>query len=99
MVERIMLLKLVEGRERTEVGLRAGSALRDLPELVELSVGLPADDASEKSWDVSLILRFSSYRALERVLASEAYRHFVEGELASAAQVTKAWNFERLAAP
>jgi hypothetical protein len=99
MVERIMLLKLVEGRERTEVAFRALSALRDLPELIELSVGLPADDASEKSRDVSLIFRCSSYRALERVLASESCRSFVEGELASAAQVTKAWNFERLAAP
>jgi hypothetical protein len=99
MVERIMLLKLVQGRERTEVAFRALSALRGLPELLDVSVGLPADAASEKSWDVSLVFRFSNLRALERALESESYLAFAEGELASAAEVTKAWNFERLAVP
>ena len=54
---------------------------------------------SEAIFSSSSILRFSSFKALERVLASEPYKSFVDAELAAAAQVTKAWNFERLAAP
>jgi hypothetical protein len=96
MVERIVLVKLSSGSERAAIAERIHEALRELPELATLSVGLPADPASEKSWDVSLILRFETLAALEQALASESFRALFERELAPVCQVVKAWSFAPL---
>ena len=63
----------------------------------ELSVGLPSDPASEKSWDVSLVMRFASQAELEAALASSVFAQYVDVELAGKCQVTKAWSFARIA--
>ncbi|MFM8411463.1 MAG: hypothetical protein ACKOCT_14450 [Alphaproteobacteria bacterium] len=61
MVERIAILKLLpphatpEGR--AEVARLALEALRPLPGVVTLTVGVPADDASLASWDVMVTVR------------------------------------------
>ena len=96
MVERIMLLKLVAGESRDDIARLTQSSLAALPALRELSVGLPSDAASEKSWDVSLILRFASQAELDAALASSVFQHYLDVQLAGKCQVTKAWSFQRV---
>jgi hypothetical protein len=93
MVERIMLFKLVDGSTRAQVAALTKSALTALPALLELSVGLPSDAASEKSWDVSVVMRFSHQSALESALASEPFRGYLEQAMAGRYAVVKAWSF------
>lgn len=96
-VERIMLLKLAPGVSRDDVARMSTRVLSALPALRELSVGLPSDPASEKSWDVSLVMRFASQAELEAALASSVFAQYVDVELAGKCQVTKAWSFARIA--
>jgi hypothetical protein len=95
-VERIMLLKLASGVSRDDIARLSRHVLSALPALSELSVGLPSDGPSEKSWDVSLIMRFPSQAALDAALAGSVFQHYLDVELAGKCQVTKAWSFERL---
>ncbi len=95
MVERITLLKLHESKERAEVAKFVRAALIDLPGVEEVSVGLPADVAAAKSWDISVLRLFASEAATNIVLESDGFKTFIE-ELSPRVQVIKAWNFERL---
>ncbi len=95
MVERIMLLKLHHAQERAELARRARSLLVGLSGVEEVSVGVPADAAAEKSWDVSIIMSFANEATTQVTLASAAYQAFAR-ELEGKAEVVKAWNFERL---
>lgn len=96
MVERIMLCKLHEPSARHEVAALTRGALFELEGLEELSVGLPADPASEKSWDMSVVMSFSTLASQKAALETEAFTRFMERELAPRCSVIKAWNFERL---
>jgi hypothetical protein len=96
MVERIILLKLKQPDTRAQVAELCARTLATLPALAELSVGLPADEASTKSWDVSLILRFATLDALSAALASATFSDFSAGALTEHAQVIKAWSFEHI---
>lgn len=96
MVERITLFKLVDGAARAGVAAEARAALAKLEGVRELSVGLPSDAASEKSWDVSVIMRFDEQTALERALESRVFTDFIAA-MAGRYAVIKAWSFARLA--
>jgi hypothetical protein len=95
MVERIMLLKLHDYDQRAEVATAVRSALLELEGIEDFSVGLPADVAAAKSWDISVVLLFASEAATSLTLAGEGFGKFLE-ELTPKTQVVKAWNFERL---
>jgi hypothetical protein len=97
MVERIMLLKLVSPEQRADIARLSHGVLSSLPGLVELSVGLPSDAASEKSWDVSLVMRFAAQAELDAALASTVFQDYVSTKLAEPCAVIKAWSFERIA--
>jgi hypothetical protein len=93
MVERILLFKLLESSERDEVAETLKRELAHLSGLTQVSVGVPADEASAKSWDVSCVLRFESLRALDAALASEAFKACVHGTVQARSAVIKAWSF------
>jgi hypothetical protein len=95
MVERIILFKLTDPSARHELASLTRSSLYDLDGLEELSVGLPADPASEKSWDFSLILRFPSLAVQNAALESGAFKELMERKLAGRCAVIKGWSFER----
>lgn len=97
MVERIILLKLNDGVSRDEVARLCHARFGALPELVTRSVGVPADAASEKSWDVSIVLRFPTLLALNTALKSAPFRDLFERELRDLCVVIKAWSFAALA--
>jgi hypothetical protein len=96
MVERIMLFKLVDSSTRDEVAALTFNALSGLRELEELSVGLPADEASANSWDVSVVMGFSSQADLGSSLESSAFRDYMRHAMEGRYEVVKAWSFVRL---
>ena len=93
MVDRILLFKLADSNTRSEVASWLVRDLSHLAGLAQITVGLPADEASAKSWDVSCVLRFHSLRALEAALVSEAFVTCMEGTLQGRCAVVKAWSF------
>ena len=96
MIERIILFKLEDPSTRHEVAARSVAALQDLPEVEELSVGVPADAASEKSWDLSIVIGVHSLALLGNLLEGEAFKGYLEQTMKGRYQVLKAWSFERL---
>ena len=94
MVERIILFKLNDPTTREECAALTASALEDLGSIEELSIGLPADASSEKSWDLSLVIGVANLALLDNVLASEAFTLF-DGEMKARSAEVKAWSFER----
>lgn len=98
MVERIAILKLLpphatpEGR--AEVARLALEALRPLPGVVSLTVGVPADEASLASWDVVVSVRCATHADLEAYRAHPVHRRFVDEVVVPRTQVRKAWSFE-----
>ena len=95
MVERIMLFKLVDSSTRDEAAAITLKALAGLRKLEELSVGVPADEASAKSWDVSVVMGFASEDELAGSLESPAFRGFMQ-TMEARYEVVKAWSFARL---
>jgi hypothetical protein len=96
MVERILLFKLNDSSKREEVAsltLRALSALRTLE---ELSVGLPADEASAKSWDLSVVMGFATEEDLEAALESPFFASYLQRDMEGRYEVLKAWSFVRV---
>lgn len=91
-----MLLKLhdVSLRESQAQHLRtwleADKGIRDF------SLGLPADAAAEKSWDLSLVLRFADEHTLAVALGGDAFQRELEARLTGNVQVLKAWSFRTL---
>jgi hypothetical protein len=96
MVERILLFKLKDPQTRDEVAsltLRALSAVRTLE---ELSVGLPADEAAEKSWDLSVVMGFATQEDLDGALESSFFHSYIQRDMEGRYEVLKAWNFKRV---
>lgn len=96
MVERIMLFKLNDPATRDEVAAMTDAALAKLPDIEELSVGVPADAASEKSWDLSIVIGVNNLSLLDSVLESRAFTTYLDDTMKGRYAVLKAWTFERL---
>ncbi|MEY4511435.1 MAG: hypothetical protein RLZZ450_3557 [Pseudomonadota bacterium] len=96
MIERIILFKLNDPATREECAALTVAALDEIDAIEELSVGVPADASSEKSWDLSLVLGVANLALLDTVLAGEAFTAFLDGEMKPRSTVIKAWSFERL---
>jgi len=96
MIERIMLFKLSDPSERDALATAAHALLSQLPDVEELSVGLPADPASEKSWDLSVVLGCASAVLLDQVLTSALFESFLEQTMGGRYVVLKAWSFARV---
>jgi len=97
MIERIALFRLHPQIDRGAFAAQLRIALSTVGGLSALSVGLPSDSAAEKSWDVSLIMRFETAQVAARALASDAFLRCQRDLLEPSAQVSKQWAFELLA--
>jgi hypothetical protein len=97
MIERIVLFKLKEeycnDASRAEFVERTRADLGALKCVREVSVGVPADKASEASWDISIVVRFESMDEVQRYLDDPAHRAYVDEYAGPRIQVRKAWNF------
>ncbi|MFM2418883.1 MAG: hypothetical protein RL385_3606 [Pseudomonadota bacterium] len=97
MIERIALFRLHPHVDRGAFAAQVRIELSAVSGLTGLSVGLPSDAAAEKSWDVSLVMRFENPQVAARALASDAFLRCQHDLLDPSAQVSKQWAFELLA--
>lgn len=96
MVERILLFKLKDASTRDEVASLTLRALSGLRTLEELSVGVPADEASAKSWDLSVVMGFATLDDLTAALESSFFHSYMQRDMEGRYEVVKAWSFARV---
>ena len=98
MIERIVLFKLKDeyGNDaaRAEFAERTRGDLKALPNIRALTVGVPADEASETSWDISIVLQFDSMDHVQQYIVDPAHRAYVDNYATPRVEVRKAWNFQ-----
>lgn len=98
MIERVVLIKLndedAHEEERNRVANHARRVLPLLPGVLSVSIGTPADERCEKSWDISIIVRFAELSDLPRYRDDPDHRAFVDQFLAPKMSAIKAWNFD-----
>lgn len=98
MIHRIVLLKLKEEYatdvKRREIAAHIGRELAAVPGVAGVDAGVPADDRSAESWDVSLLIRFESRDLVPAYIRNPAHRALVDGYIAPRTEFKKAWNFE-----
>jgi hypothetical protein len=99
-IERIQLYKLVgepsSPNEREARARALADALAGVPGARDVFVGLPADAAAAKSWDVALVLTFDDGEAAEAYLSRAGYREALERALGGSIVVEKGWSFARV---
>lgn len=98
MIERIVLFKL-RPEHATEAGRReiadhSRAVLTALPMVRSVTVGVPADEGSRRSWDISLVVRFDSSEEMRRYVDDPDHRAYVDEYMLPRAEVRKAWAFE-----
>jgi hypothetical protein len=97
MIERIVLFKLKDeycnDAARDEFAERTRADLSALPQVRSVSVGVPADEASQASWDISIVVRFESMEHVEQYIVDPAHRAYVDRYAMPRIEVRKAWNF------
>jgi len=98
MIERIVLFKLKEeycnDAARAAFAERTRTDLSALEGVRSVTVGTPADEASEASWDISIVVRFDSMEDVQRYIVDPAHRAYVDGYAMPRIEVRKAWNFQ-----
>lgn len=97
MIERIVLFKLKDefctDEARSEIAKHTREALSVLPGVKSISVGVPADAPSEKSWDLSIVLGFETLEAIDGYREHPDHRAYVDDYMRPRMEVIKAWNF------
>jgi hypothetical protein len=100
MVERVHLLKLkaehANPRSRREIVDRTLAVLPGVPGVKGVSAGVPADEDTEKSWDVVIVVRFDAVADIAAYRAHPEHRRFVDEYLDPLVDVKKGWNFDCL---
>ena len=97
MIERIVLFKLkneyCNEASRAEFAQRTRRDLSALQNVQSVTVGVPADEASEASWDISIVVRFDSMEHVAQYIVDPEHRAYVDGYAMPRIEVRKAWNF------
>ena len=98
MIQRIVLFKLKDefcnDSARAEFVERTRKDLGALSQVRKVTVGFPADEASEASWDIAITVYFDSIDDVKAYLPDPAHRAYVDGYAMPRVGVRKAWNFE-----
>ncbi|MDH5493045.1 MAG: Dabb family protein [Myxococcales bacterium] len=100
MIQTIVLFKLDEdharSEARSEIAAKIREALGELPGVQGLAIGVPADAAAERSWDLSLVLHFEDLETARAFDDHPAHVAFADAYMKPRTQVVKAWLFELL---
>ncbi|MBC7171471.1 MAG: hypothetical protein H5U40_03545 [Polyangiaceae bacterium] len=96
MIQTIQLYRLDADASRDRAARALLEELASVPGPLTFEVGLPADAAAAKSWDISLVLTFEDAVAAERTLSGETYRGAVSRALGGSVVVEKGWSFSAL---
>jgi hypothetical protein len=98
MIQRIVLFKLKNeysnDAARAEFVERTRKDLGALSQVRSVTVGAPADEASEASWDIAITVCFDSMEDVKAYIPDPAHRAYVDGYAMPRIEVRKAWNFE-----
>lgn len=96
MVERYLVLRFTpeHAGERSLLAEEARRTLGAIPNLIDIAVGVPADDHAQAAWDLSIRVRVATASEIARYLAHPVYRRFVDERLTPRVAVIKAWNFD-----
>ncbi len=98
MIERIVLFKLKDEYSNAEaiagIAERTRKDIGALSMVKSVNVGIPADEESKKSWDLSLVVRFDSLEDVERYMVDPDHRAYVDDFIRARIEVVKAWNFD-----
>jgi hypothetical protein len=101
MIERMVFFKLKDeysnDAARAEFAKRTRADLSALQDVRSVTVGVPADEASERSWDISIVVRFDSVDDLQNYMVDPAHRSYVDNYATPRIEVRKAWNFRVVA--
>ena len=99
MIERIVLFKLKDAFcndvSRAEIAEHTRRTLGKIACVRTISVGVPADPSSEKSWDLSIVVGFDTLADLQSYCDDPSHCAYVDGYMRSRMEVIKTWNFER----
>lgn len=96
MIRRIVAtrLKAEHQPDRELLAARARAFLSSLPLVQTVEVGLPADAACERSWDLVFLIGLADQAALDAYQAHEGHRAWVAEVMAPVTEVKKVWNFD-----
>ena len=98
MIQRIVIFKLKDAycndAARAEFAERTREDLGALPQVRRVEVGVPADEASEASWDIAITLIFDSMDDVRAYIVDPDHRTYVDDFASPKIEVRKAWNFE-----
>lgn len=94
MVERIVLVKLHDEYipTRADAARESERMLAQVPGVQSVQATVPADAASEGSWDLCLRLRFEDMAAVDAYVPHPTHRAYLDW-LTPRASFKKAWNF------
>lgn len=95
MIERYVFVRLKKehAHERKLVMSEARRVLEQIPRVTAYTVGAPADEHAQDSWDVCIRVLFTSIYDVEPYRVHPAHRRFVDDFLKPRIDMVKAWNF------
>lgn len=98
MIDRIVLFKLKDEHAnasgRAEVARHSREALASISGPLEVRVGVPADPDSEKSWDLSIVVRFEDVDAMKEFVKDRDHLAYFREYMTPKMEVVKYWSFE-----
>ncbi len=98
MIERHVLIKLkaehANPTARREIAAETLRALRAIPQVRAVSVGVPADEHALSAWDMSLVVDLDSLADVTPYMNDPGHQRFTHEYLRPKVEVVKHWNFE-----
>jgi Stress responsive A/B Barrel Domain len=98
MIERHVLIKLkteqCNDKARREIAEATLKALRAIPQVRSVSVGVPADEHATAAWDLSLVVHLNSLADVQPYMDDAGHQRFTHEYLRPRVEVVKHWNFE-----
>lgn len=97
MIERHVLIKLkaehANEAARREIAGKTLEALRAIPQVLAVSVGVPADEHALAAWDLSLVVNLASLADVQPYMDDPGHQRFTHEYLRPKVEVVKHWNF------
>lgn len=97
MIDRIVLFKLKDeyanDAARAEIAAHSREALGRVPGPTEVRVGVPADEPSTRSWDLSIVVRFADLDAMHAFVKHADHMTYYRDYMVPRMEVVKYWCF------
>lgn len=97
MIQRVVLVRLKEpfrgDDERRQIAAHTRQVLGSIPLVKKLVVATPADEHSQRRWDLSILVQFDDSRAVEEYRSERTHRAYVDVYLRPMMEKIRAWNF------